>query len=96
MPEPARVPFRAARRQLLAEFERNYLLALLERHGMDIHAAAREAEMPVAKLHALVRKHTRPYFIARVRAFYGEKLRGDVERIAWELMRLELADIIGP
>lgn len=30
-------------------------------------------------------------FVERVRAFYGARLRGDVDRIAFELMRLELA-----
>jgi hypothetical protein len=88
----SRIPFQAARRQLLTEFERTYLLELLERHGMDIHAAAREAEIPVQRLSALVRKHTRPYFIARVRDFYGRKLApAEARRIADQLLSLELA-----
>lgn len=91
-----RVPFRVARRELLTEFERTYLLQLLERHGMNIEAAAREAQIPVARLYALVRKHTRPYFIERVRAFYGRKLRPhEARRIADQLLTLELSQAAG-
>jgi hypothetical protein len=85
------VSFRVARRELLDEFERIYLLSLLERHGIDLRAAAREAELPLGQLTTLVRKHTRPYFIARVQKFYGEKLRNDdARRIADELLTLQL------
>jgi hypothetical protein len=58
---------------------------------MDIHSAALEAEMPVRTLLALVRKHTRPYFLARVRAFCGRKLRSvEARRIADQLLTMEL------
>jgi hypothetical protein len=91
-----RVPFGEARRALLTEFERTYLLQLLERHGLDLHAAAREAQIPMRRLHALVRKHTRPYFIERVRAFYGRKLRPhQARRIADQLLALELSQAAG-
>jgi hypothetical protein len=77
-------------------FERAYLLELLERHHMDLEAAAREAELPVEELEALVRKHVRPYFIERVRRFYGEKLGGgEAGRIADHLLSLELAQSAG-
>jgi hypothetical protein len=86
------VSYRVARRELLDEFERIYLLSLLEKHGIDLRAAAREADLPLDELVALVRKHTRPYFIARVQKFYGEKLRSDdALRIADELLTLQLS-----
>lgn len=86
------VPYRVARRELLDEFERIYLLSLLERHGIDLRAAAREAELPLEQLTTLVRKHTRPYFIARVQKFYGDQLRQDeARRIADELLTLQLS-----
>lgn len=88
----AGIPYRVARRELLDEFERIYLLSLLEKHGIDLRAAAREADLPFDELTTLVRKHTRPYFIARVQKFYGEKLRTeDAARIADELLTLQLA-----
>lgn len=91
------VPFRVARHDLLVEFERTYLLSLLERWGSDLVGAAREAELPVEELVQMVRAHTRPYVVRRVRAFYGDKLRAaDAERIADELLALELASIDGP
>ena len=86
------VSYRVARRELLEEFERTYLLSLLEKHGIDLRAAAREAELPLEELTTLVRKHTRPYFIARVQRFYGEKLRlEDAGKIADELITLQLS-----
>ena len=86
------VPYRVARRELLTEFERIYLLSLLERHGIDLRAAAREAELPLDELTTMVRKHTRPYFIARVRAFYGRKLPDqEACRIADEILSLQLS-----
>lgn len=92
----ARVSFRTARRQLLTQFERSYLLELLERHGMDVAAAAREAQLPLDKLHALLRKHTRAYVIERVHAFYGRQLRSDEARqIADRLLSLELQQASG-
>jgi hypothetical protein len=85
------VPYHVARRELLTEFEQIYLLSLLERHGIDLRAAAREAELPLDELTTMVRKHTRPYFIARVRAFYGKKLRNEEAcRIADEILSLQL------
>jgi hypothetical protein len=67
------------------------VLSLLERHGNNLRAAAREAGITVAELRAKLREHTRPYFIERVRNFYGEKLRRtEVERVADQLMALEL------
>jgi len=86
------VPYCVARRELLDEFERVYLLSLLEKHGIDLRAAAREAELPVEELITLVRKHTRPYFVARVQKFYGDKLRNeDAGRIADELLTMQLS-----
>lgn len=86
------VPYRVARRELLEEFERVYLLSLLEKHGIDLRAAAREAELPLEELITLVRKHTRPYFVARVQKFYGDKLRNeDAGRIADELLTMQLS-----
>jgi hypothetical protein len=88
----AGVPYRVARRELLDEFERIYLLSLLEKHGIDLAAAAREADLPLDELTNLVRKHTRPYFIARVQKFYGDKLReDDARRIADELLTMQLS-----
>lgn len=88
----AGVPYRVARRELLDEFERIYLLSLLEKHGIDLRAAAREAGIPLEELIEMVRKHTRPYFIARVQQFYGNKLRSDdALRIADELLTLQLS-----
>jgi len=88
----AGVPYRVARRELLDEFERIYLLSLLEKHGIDLAAAAREADLPLDELTSLVRKHTRPYFIARVQKFYGDKLRSEeAGRIADELLTLQLS-----
>jgi molybdenum-dependent DNA-binding transcriptional regulator ModE len=92
----AKVSFGTARRQMVAEFERTYLLQLLERHGMDLHAAAREAQLPVRRLHAMVRKHTRPYYVERVNAFYGRKLSGaEARRIADQLLAMELVSPAG-
>jgi hypothetical protein len=86
-----RVAYRVARRELLTEFERKYLLELLERNGMDIRSAALEAELPVRELMALVRKHLRPFFLERVRRFYGTKLRNEeARRIADQLLSMEL------
>jgi hypothetical protein len=86
------VPYRVACRELLDEFERIYLLSLLEKHGIDLRAAAREAGLPLDELTDLLRKHMRPYFIARVQKFYGDKLRDEAaSRIADELLSLQLS-----
>ena len=45
-----------------------------------------------AQLERFFAQH-REFFCARVRRFFGE--RDDVEEIAFELMRLELASIVG-
>lgn len=91
MPSEA-VPYQVARRELLEEFERIYLVSLLEKHGIDLRAAAREAGLSLDELKSLVRKHTRPYFIARVQKFYGDKLRSDdAGRIADELLTMQLS-----
>jgi hypothetical protein len=43
-------------------------------------------------LRALLRKHTWPYFVKRVRAFYGDKLDlATARQIAEHLQSLELA-----
>jgi hypothetical protein len=84
-------PFAAARKEHVDDFERAYVVALIERHGFDLRAAAREADLPLDELHALVEKHTRPWFLERVRAFYGEKLDGgEAARIADHLLQMEL------
>ena len=88
----ANLPYRVVRRELLDEFERVYLLSLLEKHGIDLRGAAREAGLALDELTELVRKHTRPYCVARVQQFYGNKLRSDdALRIADELLRLQLS-----
>jgi hypothetical protein len=40
---------------------------------------------------ALLFLSTRAHFAERVRQFYGDRLRGDVDEIAFQLMKLELA-----
>jgi hypothetical protein len=91
MPSEA-VSYQVARRELLEEFERIFLLSLLEKHGIDLRAAAREAGLSIDELTTMVRKHTRPYFIQRVQKFYGDKLRSDdAGRIADELLTMQLS-----
>jgi two-component system response regulator HydG len=41
----------------LAKFERQYLVDLLTRHGGDVRAAAREAELPRGTLYRLMKNH---------------------------------------
>jgi hypothetical protein len=90
------VPFRKAQHQVAVRFDCAYVLDLVERHGMDLRAAAREAKMPVKALRALVREHTRTYFVARVRAFYGDKLDlATARQVAEHLQSLELASAAG-
>jgi hypothetical protein len=71
-------------------FERDYVIALVRRHGNDVGAAAREAGLTISRYRRLVRKHARPWLVDRVRSFYGEKLRGRAaEQVADELLALE-------
>ena len=49
-------PFKEAKNQLVDNFERAYLLKLLERNGNNISRAAREAQIERAYLQRLVRK----------------------------------------
>ncbi len=63
-PSPARldipdlsIPFSEARKRLLDNFERSYVLALLERHGGNVSAAAASAQVDRVHLHRLIRRH---------------------------------------
>lgn len=86
------VPFRVAQHQVANDVEGTYVLDLVARHHMDLRAAAREAKLPVRELRALLREHTRTWFLARVRAFYGDKLAPSTARqVAEHLQSLELA-----
>jgi two-component system response regulator GlrR len=51
------MPYEDARATAIAEFERSYLKALLERHGGNVSQAAREAGMDRVYLHRLIRRH---------------------------------------
>jgi len=87
------VPFQPAQQQVAADFERRYVLDLVARHRMDLPAAAREAELTVKELRALLRKHTWTFFVKRVRAFYGDKLDlATARQVAEHLQSLELAN----
>jgi DNA-binding NtrC family response regulator len=50
-------PYREARGELLAEFERRYLTRLLERTGGNVRQAARDARMDRTYLVELLRRH---------------------------------------
>ncbi len=50
------LPYSEARRRSLAEFERIYLSALLEKHGGNVSRAAREAGIERVYLHRLLRR----------------------------------------
>lgn len=50
-------PFKEAKARVVEEFERVYLKALLERHGGNLSAAARVAEVDRKHLRELLRKH---------------------------------------
>jgi hypothetical protein len=57
-------------------------------HGVQQEAAA-DFER---ELRALLRRHTWPYFVKRVRAFYGDKLDlATAKQVAEHLQSLELA-----
>jgi DNA-binding NtrC family response regulator len=50
------MPFKAAKEQLLASFERAYLEALLPRHGGVVSRAAEAAGLSRKHLHDLIRR----------------------------------------
>ncbi|HHH31247.1 MAG TPA: FHA domain-containing protein [Polyangiaceae bacterium] len=50
-------PYAEARNTALAEFERDYVTALLDHHGGNVSAAARAAGMARPYLHRLLRRH---------------------------------------
>jgi DNA-binding NtrC family response regulator len=54
---PAGVPYKQARNQLLDGFERTYFQALIQRHGGNLSAAAREAQIDRKHLRELLRKY---------------------------------------
>jgi DNA-binding NtrC family response regulator len=51
------LPFKDAKAQVVDAFERQYLQVLLERHGGNLSAAARAAEVDRKHLRELMRKH---------------------------------------
>jgi len=53
-----RLSYDVARRQVLDNFERNYVLALLELHGGNVTAAARASGLNRAFLYRLLRRHS--------------------------------------
>jgi DNA-binding NtrC family response regulator len=57
MAAPADLPFKQAKNLLVGDFERDYIVKLLERNGGNISRAAREAQIERAYLQRLVRKH---------------------------------------
>jgi DNA-binding NtrC family response regulator len=54
---PYHLPFKEAKAQVVDQFERQYLQVLLERHGGNLSAAARSAEVDRKHLRELLRKH---------------------------------------
>lgn len=52
------LPYREARQQALAVFERHYVRALLERCGGNISHSARTAGLNRVYLHRLIRRHS--------------------------------------
>jgi DNA-binding NtrC family response regulator len=57
MAAPADLPFKQAKNLLVGDFEKDYIVKLLERNGGNISRAAREAQIERAYLQRLVRKH---------------------------------------
>ena len=51
------LPFKQAKEQIVTSFERAYVIRLLERHGKNISAAARDADIDRNYLYRLLRKH---------------------------------------
>ena len=49
-------PFKVAKRDLVAEFERRYISQLLERHGGNISAAARAAGIDRMSIHKMLNR----------------------------------------
>jgi DNA-binding NtrC family response regulator len=54
---PFDLPFKEAKAQVVEHFEREYLQVLLERHGGNLSAAARSADVDRKHLRELLRKH---------------------------------------
>ncbi len=54
--EPGKI-YRETRASFEAEFERRYVKWLLQRHGGNVSAAAREAKMDRKHLHEIAKKH---------------------------------------
>ncbi len=52
-----RMPFKDAKELLLSSFEREYVVELLHKHGMNISAAAREAGLDRRHIYRLIRKY---------------------------------------
>jgi DNA-binding NtrC family response regulator len=55
---PHHLPFKEAKAQVVEQFERQYLQALLERHGGNLSAAARAAAVDRKHLRELLRKYS--------------------------------------
>lgn len=55
--EPFDLPYKVAKDEMLARFTRDYLEALLARHGGNVSAAAREAKIDRNWIVALARRH---------------------------------------
>jgi DNA-binding NtrC family response regulator len=56
VPDP-RLPYAEARQAAVAAFERRYLAMLVDRHGGNVSAAARAANLNRTYLHDLLRRH---------------------------------------
>ena len=52
-----KLPFKDAKDRILASFEREYVLELLRRHGMNVSSAAREAGLDRRHIYRLLDKH---------------------------------------
>jgi len=52
-----KMPFKDAKERILASFEREYVVELLRRHGMNVSAAAREAGLDRRHIYRLLDKH---------------------------------------
>ncbi len=56
-PDVDDLPFKEAKERIVASFERAYVERLLERHGKNISAAARDADIDRNYLYRLLKKH---------------------------------------